>query len=164
MFAEPEVYNENDSAREKARKMSREIIKERNDTTGGPKRSVKREHIVIKWILRVTHMNKDMSIDLAEWLQDGKVLSNVMTTLCFNSVENDPFINKGLSDAEHRVQQVITQIENYGVDPKYIFKRDDILLKKNTPKVIRCLEEVSKLAKKETHVKLDTLLKNKLYT
>ena len=35
MYAEPEIYSENDSARERARKHSREIIKERNDTTGG---------------------------------------------------------------------------------------------------------------------------------
>ena len=35
MYAEPEIFSENDSPREKARKHSREIIKERNDTTGG---------------------------------------------------------------------------------------------------------------------------------
>ncbi len=37
MYADPEVYNEEDSSREKARKMSREILKQRNDTTGGTK-------------------------------------------------------------------------------------------------------------------------------
>ena len=40
-----------------------------------PQRSVKREHIVIKWILRVTHMDKNSSIDFADWVQDGVVLS-----------------------------------------------------------------------------------------
>ena len=39
MYAEPEIYSENDSARERARKHSREIIKERNDTTGGSRGS-----------------------------------------------------------------------------------------------------------------------------
>ena len=42
MYAEPEIYSENDSARERARKHSREIIKERNDTTGGSRVSWKR--------------------------------------------------------------------------------------------------------------------------
>jgi hypothetical protein len=38
-------------------------------------RSVKREHIVIKWILRVTHTDKNSNVDFAEWIRDGKVLS-----------------------------------------------------------------------------------------
>ena len=38
-------------------------------------KSYKREHIIIKWILRITHMNKDGEVDFADWLQDGKVLS-----------------------------------------------------------------------------------------
>ena len=37
MYSEPAIYNETDSSREKARKMSREIVKQRNDTTGGPR-------------------------------------------------------------------------------------------------------------------------------
>jgi hypothetical protein len=38
-------------------------------------RSVKREHMVIKWILRITHMDKNSNIDFAEWIKDGRVLS-----------------------------------------------------------------------------------------
>ena len=38
-------------------------------------RSVKREHIIIKWILRITHMDKNSNIDFADWIQDGRVLS-----------------------------------------------------------------------------------------
>ena len=38
-------------------------------------RSLKREHVIIKWILKVTHKDKDMSIDFAEWIRDGKILS-----------------------------------------------------------------------------------------
>ena len=38
-------------------------------------RSLKREHLIIKWILRITHLDKDMSIDFADWVQDGTVLS-----------------------------------------------------------------------------------------
>ena len=70
-----------------------------------------------------------------------------MTTLCFNSVEHEPFVNKGLSAEELRVMQIIQQIRNYGVEEKYIFKPDDVLKKKHTTKVIRCLEEVAKLVR-----------------
>ena len=68
-----------------------------------------------------------------------------MTTLCFNSVECDPFPTSGCSPEEKRVQSLRSQILDYGVDQKYIFQVDDIIKKKNTPKVIRCLEEVAKL-------------------
>ena len=37
-------------------------------------RSRKREHIIIKWMMKITHINKDMSIDFADWIQDGMVL------------------------------------------------------------------------------------------
>jgi len=50
------------------------------------------------------------------------LIDSVMTTLCFNSVENDPFIVKGLSVEEQRLQQIIFQIRDYGVQEKYIFK------------------------------------------
>ncbi len=46
----------------------------------------------------------------------------IMTTLCFNSVENEPFVNKGLSQEELRLMQVIQSIKIYGVEDKYIFK------------------------------------------
>ena len=37
-------------------------------------RSLKREHLIIKWLLRVTHVNKDSSIDFADWIRDGTIL------------------------------------------------------------------------------------------
>ena len=40
-----------------------------------PQRSLKREHVIIKWILKVTHKDKDSSIDFADWIKDGKVLT-----------------------------------------------------------------------------------------
>lgn len=152
------------SSRERARKASRDLKREQNDTTGGSRRSLKREHLIIKWILRITHLDKDMSIDFADWVQDGTVLSQVMTTLCFNSVERDKYGGGGFSPEEERIKSLQAQILDYGVEQKYIFKMDDILKKKNTPKVIRCLEEVAKLSRFETHIKLDTLITNKLYT
>ena len=68
-----------------------------------------------------------------------------MTTLCFNSVERDKYGSAGCNPEEDRIKEVQTQILAYGVEQKYMFKIDDILHKKNTPKVIRCLEEVAKL-------------------
>lgn len=153
-----------ESARERARKASREIIKERNDTSGGGKRSLKREHIIIKWMLRVTHLNKNLQIDFADWILDGTVLALVMTTLDFNSVERDKYKQAGKDPAKDRVENVQKAILNYGVDPKYLFKLEDVLEKKNTPKVVRCLEEVAKISRQETHIVMDTLRKDLLYT
>ena len=129
-------------------------------------RSLKREHLIIKWILRIIHKDKDGSIDFADWIQDGQVLSNVMTTLCFNSVERDRsqicqncqkleikcffyrWSSFGCSPDEQRVKDVRTQILDYGVKEKYLFRLEDVTKKLNTPKVIRCLEEVAKLVRK----------------
>merc|ERR1712062_600780 len=158
------VMPPSETAKERARKASRDIIRERNDTSGGGKRSLKREHLIIKWILRIIHKEKDGSIDFADWIQDGQVLSNVMTTLCFNSVERDRWSSFGCSPDEQRVKDVRTQILDYGVKEKYLFRLEDVTKKLNTPKVIRCLEEVAKLSAHETHIKYDTLLSNKLYT
>lgn len=153
-----------ESARERARKASREIIKERNDTSGGGKRSLKREHIIIKWMLRVTHLNKNLQIDFADWILDGTVLTLVMTTLDFNSVERDKYKQAGRDPAKERIENVQKAILNYGVDPKYLFKLEDVLEKKNTPKVVRCLEEVAKISRQETHIVMDTLRRDLLYT
>jgi len=165
VYIQPQVSKKPEmTSRERARKASRDLKKELTDTTGGSRRSLKREHLIIKWILRITHLDKDMSIDFADWIRDGTVLSSVMTTLCFNSVERDKYGSAGCNPEEDRIKEVQTQILAYGVEQKYMFKIDDILHKKNTPKVIRCLEEVAKLSRHETHIKLDTLLSNKLYT
>ena len=107
---------------------------------------MKREHLIIKWILRVTHADKDSSIDFADWIKDGTILSRVMTTLCFNSIERDQWGSSfGCSPEEQRVKDVRTQILDYGVDEKFLFRVEDVTKKFNTPKVVRCLEEVAKL-------------------
>ena len=48
-----------------------------------------------------------------------------------------------------RIKDARTSIINYGVDEKYVFKVEDVLHKRNTPKVVRCLEEVAKLVRKQ---------------
>ena len=54
----------------------------------------------------------------------------------------------GCSPDEQRVKDVRTQILDYGVKEKYLFRLEDVTKKLNTPKVIRCLEEVAKLVRK----------------
>jgi len=151
-------------ARERARRASRDLKREKNDTSGGGRRSLKREHLIIKWILMVTHVNKDSSLDFADWIKDGSILSKIMTTLCFNSIERDQWSSFGCSPEDQKVKDVRNQILHYGVDQKYLFRLEDVTKKMNTPKVVRCLEEVAKLSAAETHIKYDTLLSNKLYT
>merc|ERR1711976_867000 len=119
------VMPPSETAKERARKASRDIIRERNDTSGGGKRSLKREHLIIKWMLRITHKDKAGSIDFADWIQDGQILSNVMTTLCFNSVERDRWSSFGCSPEEQRVKDVRAQILDYGVADKYLFRVED---------------------------------------
>jgi hypothetical protein len=46
-----------------------------------------------------------------------------------------------------RIRQCIEQLRGYGVDDKFIFKLEDVLDKKRPQKVVRCLEEVSKLVR-----------------
>ena len=70
-----------------------------------------------------------------------------MTTLDFNSVKRDKFAEKqaGRDAAKERIENVQKAILNYGVDPKYLFRLEDVLDKYNTPKVVRTLEEVAKI-------------------
>ena len=68
-----------------------------------------------------------------------------MTTLDFNSVEKGIYKQAGRDAAKERIENVRKAILNYGVDPKYLFKLEDVLDKKNTPRVVRCLEEVAKI-------------------
>ena len=68
-----------------------------------------------------------------------------MTTLCFNSIERDQWSSFGCSPEDQKVKDVRNQILHYGVDQKYLFRLEDVTKKMNTPKVVRCLEEVAKL-------------------
>ena len=60
-------------------------------------------------------------------------------------MERDQWGTFGCSPEEQRVKDVRQQILDYGVHEKYVFRVEDVTLKRNTPKVVRCLEEVAKL-------------------
>ena len=68
-----------------------------------------------------------------------------MITLSFNSVQKTIFKQNGKDAATERLKSVVKAVANYGVKPKYRFTVDDVLKKMNTPKVIRCLEEIAKI-------------------
>merc|ERR1711862_938279 len=119
---------------------------------------------MIKFILSVIHGDKPTSIDFAEWIKDGMTLMNLLTTLDFNSVPSDPFTNLGgLNPEVTRIKTLIEAIENYGVDKKYLFTVEDLFEKKHIPRVVRCLEEIEKLARQEEHVNFASMPVNRVY-
>ncbi len=78
-------------------------------------------------------------------LDYNAIFFSVMLTLSFNSVVNDPFGSAGERPEVTRIRDLIQSIANYGVESKYIFTVADLWEKKNTPKVVRCLEEIERL-------------------
>ena len=88
-----------------------------------------------------------------------------MTTLAFNSVPKECFGAVGIDPEIERIEAVIETMRNYGVPKKFLFDIDDLYKKKNVEKVLRCIEEVEKLARKEEHVVFDVSLNscNKVY-
>jgi len=150
------------SSRELARKASREIHRSQNDNSG--KRDRLREHMATKFILKITHGDKPEEMDFADWLHDGIILMNLMTTLDFNSIPRDPFSKFGGTDPEvSRIKLLIKAIETYGVKPKFMFTVDDLYKKNNIAKVTRCLEEIDKLALMDDSIVCDILPSNKAY-
>jgi hypothetical protein len=53
-------------------------------------------------------------IDKPSPWKSWNIFFRVMTTLCFNSVENDPYSNMGCSPEEKRIQQLRTQVRTQG--------------------------------------------------
>ena len=78
-----------------------------------------------------------------------------MTTLDFYSVPKDCFRAEGTNAEIERLRTVIETMKNYGVPKIFLFDIDDLYEKKNVEKVLRCLEEVEKLARKEEHIIFD---------
>merc|ERR1711936_72807 len=124
-----------------------------------------REHCITKFITSTIQINKPEDVDFADWIQDGIILTNLITTLDFNSISRDPWAmcNGGSSSEDLRVENLIEGFKNYGVQPKFLFTVQDLLDKYNIPKVVRCLEEVEKLAIMETHVVYDVLPSDRVY-
>ena len=83
--------------------------------------------------------------DYDTFIQDGSILSKVMTSIVFNSVPVDTIEdNWGTNPALDRVKTVLREIRRYGVVE--VFEPEDLIELKNIPKVTACLAQLSKLA------------------
>merc|ERR1711915_464336 len=122
---------------------------------GPPKRDLMMEHKISKWILSILGENKGGSGpgDFGGWLEDGSVLAGMMTSLCFNSVPmelvTDTTGEMKLTPRE-RVTILIDQLSSFGVSESLLFTPEDLLEKKNIPKVTRCLASCVDLARADS--------------
>merc|ERR1712119_1389 len=107
------------------------------------------EHKISKWIISLDGQSASPSSssssspgDFGGWLEDGSVLSGMMTNLCFNSVPIE-LVGDSTGDSKltpkERVSILIDQLKKFGVEEKLLFTAEDLLEKKNIPKVARCL-------------------------
>jgi len=126
----------------------------RGSHSGPPKRDLMLEHKISKWIMAVVGDGKSGHGpgDFGGWIEDGSVLADMMTNLCFNSVPMELVTDKTgemkLTPKE-RVSILIDQLRQYGVPDSTLFSTDDLLMKKNIPKVTRCLAIAVCLAEKD---------------
>lgn len=118
-------------------------LQESRHKTPKTERDLELEHKVLQWIMSIIH--EQPSQDYDHFIQDGSVLSKVMTSIVFNSVPLEQIDdNWGVNPVKDRVKAVIREIRRYGVVD--VFEPEDLMELKNIPKVTRCLAQLSKLA------------------
>jgi len=101
------------------------------------------EQKVINWISSV--IDERPTTDYEHFIQDGSVLSRVMTSIVFNSVPLEEIsCDWGSNPSLSRVRSLIREIKRYGVSD--VFEVEDLLERRNIPKVTKCLAQLSKLA------------------
>jgi len=106
-------------------------------------RDLELEQKVLQWIKSVVHERPTSDYD--SFIQDGSILSKVMTSIVFNSVPLEQIDdNWGTNPALDRVKAVIREIKRYGVVD--VFEPEDLIQLRNIPKVTKCLAQLSKLA------------------
>jgi len=112
------------------------------------------ERKVLQWIMSIVH--EEPATDYDRFIQDGSILSKVMTSIVFNSVALDQIDdNWGVNPALDRVKAVIREIRRYGVVD--VFEPEDLIELKNIPKVTKCLAQLSKLAASDKDSLLSTM-------
>jgi len=112
------------------------------------------ERKVLQWIMGIVH--EEPSTDYDRFIQDGSILSKVMTNIVFNSVPLDTIDdNWGVNPALDRVKTVIREIRRYGVVD--VFDPEDLIELRNIPKVTKCLAQLSKLAASDKDSLLNTM-------
>ena len=116
-------------------------------------RDLELEHAVLQWIMTIVH--EKPSGDYDTFIQDGSVLSRVMTSIVFNSVPMDTIEdNWGTDPVLDRINTVIREIRRYGVVD--VFEPEDLKELRNIPKVTKVLAQLSKLAASDKRSLLST--------
>merc|ERR1711997_219083 len=93
------------------------------------------EQKVINWISSV--IDERPTTDYEHFIQDGSVLSRVMTAIVFNSVPLEEIsCDWGSNPSLSRVRSLIREIKRYGVSE--VFEVEDLLERRNIPKVTKC--------------------------
>jgi len=101
-------------------------------------------------------VHEEPTTDYDRFIQDGSILSKVMTSIVFNSVPLDTIDdNWGVNPAMERVKVVIREIRRYGVVD--VFEPEDLIELQNIPKVTKCLAQLSKLAASDKDSLLSTM-------
>jgi len=112
-------------------------------TIPGKERDAALEQKVINWISSV--VDERPTTDYEHFIQDGSVLSRVMTSIVFNSVPLEEIgCDWGANPGVSRIRALIREIKRYGVTES--FEVEDLLERRNIPKVTKCLAQLSKLA------------------
>ena len=98
---------------------------------------------MLQWIMTIVH--EKPTADYDTFIQDGSVLSKVMTSIVFNSIPQDTIEdNWGANPGLDRVKTFIREVRRYGVEE--VFEPEDLMELRNIPKVTKCLAQLSKLA------------------
>jgi len=106
-------------------------------------RNAELELKVVDWIESVLGERPTKSYE--SFIQDGRVISKIMTRIVFNSVPMEEIETTWGSKPEiSRVKTLIREIKRYGVID--VFEAEDLIELKNIPKVTKCLAQLSKLA------------------
>ncbi len=106
---------------------------------------------MLQWILGIVDEQPEGTVDYEHFIQDGSVLSKVMTSIVFNSVPLEDIDQSwGANPAVDRVRAVIREIGRYGVAD--VFDEEDLLELRNIPRVTRCLAQLSKLVRPRTNI------------
>ena len=72
----------------------------------------------------------------AEFLRDGKILAEVLAAACPTPLGQAKVLSKDPSDRE-RIEKVIYDLFDFGVQPSNLFEPDDLLKSRNIPQVSR---------------------------
>merc|ERR1712192_125013 len=118
-------------------------------------RDLELEHAVLQWIMTIVH--EKPSGDYDTFIQDGSILSKVMTSIVFNSIPLETTDdNWGANPVLDRIKTVIRELRRYGVVD--VFEPEDLMELRNIPKVTKCLAQLSKLAASDKESLINTTI------